>query len=278
MYEPAFLPTPNRTSALLPTLRFLLTHNKTEIQSTENTVLPIGIHNCYELFVCDSTPVTFLVNNKLYRATEGTALLIKPGDIHACIFHRSCSHSFYSLWIDAEPCSPFVRLLDGISENPIRTFDREDTRTLQTLLSKLDQSTPDDCADLETATILLEIISLLKDGKPDEEAPVALPAPLQAILDDVNENFAKIHHVHELAQSHSVSITTLNRWFRHDLRVSPHDLLESKKLAHSMRLLSAGESVTDACAHSGFSECSHFIRRFKAKFNTTPFKFRQRAD
>ena len=278
MYEPAYLPNPDRENEFLPGLRFLLNHYKPDVQVEENSSEPIMIHNCYELFVCGSTPVSFLVNQKLYHVSEGNALLIKPGDAHACLFRQSCPHSFFCLWIDADQNPPFARLLDSLSEKPLFAFDREDTRILHSLLIKLKHPTHDDCQSVEAAKILFEIVSLLDGGKMPKRAIANLPSPLQAILTDINEHFVKIHHVQKLAQAHSISITTLNRWFRQDLHVSPHDLLESKKLAHAMALLSAGESVTDACTRSGFTECSHFIRRFKMKLGTTPLKFRQCAD
>ena len=110
MYDLFHFPTPDRENAFLPGLRFLLKHYTPDIRVEENASLPIMVHNCYELFVCDSTPVSFLVNHRLYRVSEGTSLLIKPGDAHACMFRQSCPHSFFCLWIDAEQNSPFAIL------------------------------------------------------------------------------------------------------------------------------------------------------------------------
>ena len=53
--------------------------------------------------------------------------------------------------------------------------------------------------------------------------------------------------------------------------------IETKKLAHAVRLLSEGKTVSYASAESGFADCSHFIVLFKRKFGKTPLQFKRSA-
>ena len=62
--------------------------------------------------------------------------------------------------------------------------------------------------------------------------------------------------------------------FRKYLKTSPKSYLETKRLAYSRILLRQGKSVVDACAESGFSDYSNYIRLFKRRFGITPNKYR----
>ena len=101
---------------------------------------------------------------------------------------------------------------------------------------------------------------------------------LQDILNDIHINFAEIHHINQLTDRYFVSHATLSRWFRKYLHTSPREYLESKKLAHAVKLLDSGATVTEACINSGFPCCSHFIGLFKKKFGETPLKYKKRNE
>ena len=124
---------------------------------------------------------------------------------------------------------------------------------------------------------LLQILLLFRETNTRKrEAEVLLPETLQRIMDDIRENFAEIGTVNRILQSHFVSSSTLTRWFRTYLHTSPREYLESQKFSCALELLREGASVTDACMRSGFSDCAHFIARFKKKFGETPLQYKKR--
>ena len=275
MYEPTSPPILERKNAVLPNLKIDFKHVAKVIDSGNDDVEIAHIHNCYEIFFNDTTPVSFLVNNKLYPVAMGDVILSGVNDVHVCIFHTACKHSYFCLWIEAEPETPIAKALDQASKMPHLTFNRDTASALRTLFFRLKRLYGKKDRDIETAATLLQILSLFDARKSENARTATVPAQLQDILDDVNERFAEIHHVNDISDVHFVSTATLNRWFKRYLHISPREFLESKKLSYAASLLSAGESVTDACTHAGFAECSHFIRRFKMKFGVTPLKYRQ---
>jgi AraC-like DNA-binding protein len=129
--------------------------------------------------------------------------------------------------------------------------------------------------ELERTAYLLELLLLLQKSSFSKSEAPHMPADLRMILADINENFTHIHSVGELLDTYFISPATLNRWFRKHLQISPHEYIESKKLAYASRLLREDNSVTDACLRAGFSDCSHFISLFKRKFGETPLQYKK---
>ena len=72
-----------------------------------------------------------------------------------------------------------------------------------------------------------------------------------------------------------ISITTLERYFKKYLSMTPKRYLEDRKLSQACMLLRQNYSVTDACYESGFDDYSHFIAIFKKNFGITPLKYKK---
>ena len=102
-----------------------------------------------------------------------------------------------------------------------------------------------------------------------------IPANVRQILDYINKNYTAIRSVNDIAEECFVSISTMERYFKKYLSMTPRRYLEDKKLQKSCMLLRQGYSVTDACFESGFDDYSHFITVFKKKFGTTPLKYKK---
>lgn len=81
--------------------------------------------------------------------------------------------------------------------------------------------------------------------------------------------------VSALAARLKVSPRTLERRFDAALNVTPFEAGKRIRLAHAERLLQRTQrSVTQIAQDTGFSDVSHFIRVFKAAYNTTPESWR----
>lgn len=276
MYEPIYPPTLTEKSDLIPGLRFSLCHYEKLITLGDESIEPAHIHDCFEIFFNLGNDVSFLVNNKLYPVCRGDAIISGSNDIHVCIYQKTCVHTYFCLWIDAEEGSSIAKALKETSKNPLLSYDAETREMLQTILFSLNTCIQAENEDLNKTALLLQLITLLSKRQSHDAAFSAIPEPLQKILDDINDNFAEIRYVNDILEHHFISSATLNRWFKRYIHLSPREFLESKKLSHAASLLASGKSVTDACMQSGFSECSYFIGRFKKKFGETPYKYKQR--
>ncbi|MBQ8408185.1 MAG: helix-turn-helix domain-containing protein [Clostridia bacterium] len=276
MYEPTYPPQLSQKSELIPNLHFSLRYYNEFVTLGDESIEPAHIHDCFEIFFNLGNDVSFLVNNKLYPVGRGDAVISKINDIHVCIYQKSCLHTYFCLWIDAEDTAPIKNILNKIAIEPLLTFDDETKELIRNVLFSLDASCKDDELELMKNALLLQLLTLFDKRQNAISDFAYIPEPLQRILDDINDNFAEIRHVNDILDHHFVSSATLNRWFRRYIHLSPREFLESKKLSHAASLLASGKSVTEACMRSGFSECSYFIGRFKKKFGETPLKYKQR--
>ena len=81
--------------------------------------------------------------------------------------------------------------------------------------------------------------------------------------------------VKDIADAAYVSVSTLERYFEKNLRLSPSEYLKKRRLSHAAELLKNGTSVTDACHFSGFADCSKFIQLFRKHYGVTPLKWKK---
>ena len=233
------------------------------------------IHDYYEIYFNLQGDVSFWVNNRLYSIKSGDMIVTRPGDVHLCIYHSPALHEHFCLWMDFEPDSAVLEYLSGFFTSNYYSFGSGAAR-IRELFSHLYEQSRGGGVFLQTVT-LLEIFAFLGEKAQLHSAPspAMMPAPLQEILNDINDNFAEFRHVGDIIGRHYISQATMNRWFRKYLNISPREFLEAKKLSYAKALLESGHTVTEACMLSGFSDCSHFISVFKGKFGETPFKYKQ---
>ena len=258
-------------------VRFELSHAKEFFNPGKDVVNPPHIHNCVELFLNISSDASFLVNNRLYPLLYGDVILSKPNDIHVCLFNKSYTHEHFCLWIDEDAPGTLFPFLHEQNSSALFRFEEERRQQLIDLFFELHRLCENAGSVLEKTACFLKILSFFEHPAVPQRQETQMPDTLQLILDDIHENFAEIHHVNQLTDKYFVSHATLSRWFREHLHTSPREYLESKKLAHAVKLLSNGETVTEACMQAGFPCCSHFIVLFKKKFGETPLKYKKHA-
>ena len=267
----SFQPSLDNSLVPLDAMRFLLSHSTPQIcidaPSTDNT----HIHSYYEIYVNISGNVSFLVRNNIYPIQPGDAIITAPGDIHHCIYHSSCLHDHYCLWFDVPRTSCVAKLLE---EHDLFGLVRTNSACHDELIALLCKLHEDTNSDLEKLTAFLQLFQLLKDNRDTVSFPATnIPEILRDILKYIDQTYAEILQISEIAEHFHISISTLNRLFKKYVQLSPYAYLKNKKLAFAEKLLVKGYSVTEACFQTGFTDCSRFIKFFKERYGTTPLQY-----
>ena len=275
MPESTILLHPSRSCLSLTGLKFEISYVKNHFNPNTTNLTPPHIHNCLEIFLNVSSDASFLVNNCIYPLNYGDVILSMPNDIHVCLFNEAYMHEHFCLWIDFSERTELMELLFKKQKGPLIRLEQEQQAKLIELFFQLDRLCLNNENDLKKTVCLLQILSFLETASLPELPTTRMPPLLQKILDDIHINFSEIHHVNQLTERHFVSQATLSRWFRQYLHTSPREYLESKKLAHAVKLLTEGATVTESCLYAGFPCCSHFIALFKKKFGKTPFQYKK---
>jgi AraC-like DNA-binding protein len=109
------------------------------------------------------------------------------------------------------------------------------------------------------------------------DVPLQLPMPrdpralrLAGIL---QEQPADSRSVAVLARKAGASRRTVERLFLAETKMTVGEWRRRLRLLHAVRLLGAGESVTNASLDAGYSSTSAFIAAFKRAFGTTPGRY-----
>ena len=275
-YTPSYPPSLNQKTLNLSNIRFGITHANTLVDPKDSNIESTHIHDYPEFFFNISSDVSFLVDNRLYPVEKGEVIFSRANDVHFCVYNSKQYHEYYCLWLDADKDTLAKILPSSKSHPPLFSFNESKKNSIRSLLERLYLLCQTKNNEFEKTVCLLRLLSLFENSDSSQEIDDTIPQPLQKIIDDIHLNFAQIEHVNDLLKRHFVSPATLNRWFKKYIRISPREFLESKKLAHAAQLLVNGETVTEACFQSGFSDCSHFIVLFKKKFSETPLKYKQR--
>lgn len=232
------------------------------------------IHDSYEIYVNVSGDVAFLVNNSFYPLCKGDVVVTRPGDVHLCVYQSDARHECFCFWFQCPEDSPLIAFTMKSDFSSFIRYSEDTKRELLRLLHRL-KDTREAKREPAATAYLFRLLTLFAEGAQTELEHTVLPAELQGVLDYINSNFPQIRCVDDIVTATHISGSTLNRWFRAHLQLSPHKYVEALKLSHAQKLLLEGKSVTEACAGAGFSDCSRFIAVFKSKFGETPLKYRK---
>ena len=276
MYEPRYFPQLNSELLNINGVSYGIDYVDKYIDPKDPDKDPLHIHKQIEIFFNVDSDVSFLVNNHIYALLPGSAVMLKENNLHICLFNKAKRHSYFCLWIDGDFSAPLFLSLFGDDNSPIFTFDDGTFRRVVKQLGKLYELYKSEGSALEQTALLLSILSAMENNRHCVKNEPQLPSDFQAVLDDINCNFATMNSIGDIIKNHYMSQATLNRYFRKYINASPHEYLESQKLSYSAKLLSEGHSVTSACMSSGFSDCSRFIVVFKRRFNLTPMQYKRR--
>ena len=233
------------------------------------------IHDECEIYINLSGDVSFMVENRIYPILPGNIIITRPYEYHHCIYHSNKLHRHY--WIlfsskgNEEILDIFFKRKAG--EHNLLVLPVYNTEELISLCDRLCDNNENN--QIENYCIFFDILKLLK--KADKPTPVleTHPDDITFSLDYINKNLSESFTVKELAQKANVSLNTLERHFLKALNTSPRNYIKKKRLANILRLLSLGDTVTDACSKSGISDYSGFIKEFKSIYGITPLKYQK---
>ncbi len=258
---------------------FSINANKLNVTKTSPTRLSAPhIHDLCEIYVNITGNVSFMVEKNIYSIEPGDIIITKPYEYHHCIYHDDSDHLHY--WIMFSPHEN-PKLFDFFLERERGTGNhiRLTEERLENFLSLCERITRVNPAHRVSAVAaFFDIISCIARGHEKynvQDVNKNLPQNVNDILNYINKNYSSIKNINQIASTFHISITTLERYFKKHLSITPRRYLEDKKLTHACMLLRQNFSVTDACFESGFDDYSHFIMIFKNRFSTTPLKYKK---
>ena len=205
----------------------------------------------------------------------GTVLLLNPGEIHAPAPADSPGWSFRMFYLEEA-------LFRSMSLN----FSLQDLRFQQPFVqdSQLASSLFQLHLELEEAgdrlhfeSVLLSIFSQLAERHSEALSPSSQLKPDKARIDVAREyleaNYDQNLSLAELAAVSSLSASHFLRMFRDTVGLTPHAYLTQVRIEYATSLLRAGTPLVDVANRVGFTDQSHFTKKFKRIFGVTPGQY-----
>ncbi len=239
------------------------------------------IHEECEIYINVSGDVSFAVEGTVYPLVSGNAILTRPGEYHHCIYHSEKPHRHFWILFSCGGNEPLLDLFfqRPLGKNNLISFTSDQSKELFSVCFQL-AGLADSCADGEMSAaeryrLFFALLSLLQKGQVLDAPQSRENSSLVRAVNYINGHLGERLSVALLARECNTSVTTLERQFTQSLSITPTGYIQKKRLAYGARLLSQGESVTEAAAKSGFSDTSCFISRFKAVYKITPLQYKK---
>jgi AraC-like DNA-binding protein len=186
-------------------------------------------------------------------------------------------------------------------EHSVQMSGAVSMRTLY-LLPALSKALPKDCCTVNVPPLLRELIldavarRTLQRSIPSEArligvmldqiqalpaAPLQLPMPRDAraskVADLLKANPAEPASLDQIARRAGASPRTIERLFRSETNMGFAKWRQRLRLLHALRLLAAGEPVTNVALEAGYDSTSAFISMFRRELGTTPSRYHDKA-
>ena len=252
---------------------------------TANIAWKPHFHNGYEVIFVTSGEIEVIVNNKTYRASRGTIILISNHEHHA-IKVISEPYNRYYIIIYPQIADKLINnpLLISILKNRPASFihcmDISKHMELVTgLFQKLmkENTTKNQLSDDLIACYLKELLILiLRDNEtafPNMQKTIKME--IYEIQKYIDTHFAENIQIASLADQYYINLFYLSHSFKKLTGYSPKQYLLLTRMSYARELLITTDTsikvITDQC---GFNDVNNFIRVFKREYQMTPKQYR----
>ena len=93
---------------------------------------------------------------------------------------------------------------------------------------------------------------------------------IQRIKETISLNISNPLTLEQLAKSHNISISTLQRRFKYCCGTTVNEYIRALRLEYAKTAIIEGKSIGEAAYMAGYNHSSNFITAFKKQFNATP--------
>jgi len=228
-------------------------------------------HDAYELYYLEAGSREYFVEDKLFSVSAGEFVLIPPGKLHRtggahCVrtlvqFTRDFLEKIFTVRVAEQltECFCHVKIQPGAYQ-----------QRCQQLLKQLAEAAGETEFALPLAMLLQ---TLSKCGDPEIQYDQA-----SAIVAYINQNFATIENIDQIATVFYISKYHLCRVFKRAMQVTVIDYLNQVRLKNAAQLLTdTNKDIAEIAGQCGYHAVSYFSNLFKRSFGFSPSEYRKQA-
>lgn len=238
---------------------------------------PSHFHEHYVIGVVESGERALSCRGREYAIGEGSILLFRPGDSHACVQSDGGMLDYRGINIAKETMLDLAeeitgkRELPGFSENVIE--DEEAACHLRALHEMVMTGTGD--FGKEEALLFLLSYLIQNYGQPFESCIPECRQEIEKACEYMERHFAGRVYLDQICRYAGLSKSTLLRAFTKEKGVTPYRYLETIRINEAKKLLAEGVQPVETAVRTGFSDQSHFTNYFNRFIGLAPGAYRE---
>ena len=240
------------------------------------------MHEYYELIFYIKGNIEYLNEDTLISPSPNMVTWFKPGQMHTARLIEPSQYERYVLYFSTD----FFKFDDKLT--PLTDFIIHSTGTHMTLserkfaellelLKKADQiiKTEKPYGELVLKSILIEIFYILDSQEKKIQEGETLTEAMGEIKRYIDENYASITSISDIASHFFYSREHLSRKFMQSFNISVAHYLSRRRITESLPLLEK-MGVTEVAYAVGFHSQSAFINAFKKTLHCLPSEYKSK--
>ena len=235
-------------------------------------------HAHAEIFVHILGRMELFIENNVYSHSGNEIRLYAPWELHFGKYDFDQDMEWYQISISNDFLKSYPDLADRIVNREKGTKNVFVSKKHENILSLLEEIFIKSKGKLEKHYLfanVIKILCILNEPENNIQVNQGKNHALQEILEITNQNLPRIKTVEDISSLVHFSSSYIQRLFKSNLNITPHQYINMKKLSIAKDLLEKGYTINNACYDSGFSDYSNFITIFRKHFGTTPSRFQR---
>ncbi len=254
---------------------------------SEEKVMDMHIHDCYEIYYSISGGKQFLIDNRFYSIEPGDIFIINQYESHKLtqidkMVHERIIVSIHPEYIkrfstpetDLDAC--FSQRNENFSHKI--SLNKEQQKRFLYYINKITNANGFGHDIIEQAAfmeLMVLISNTLQTNTSHKPNTYAYNHQVDDILSYINRNISSPVTIEKLAGEFFLSESYICRIFKSATGTTINKYICARRISIAKSLLNEGFSVTEAYEKSGFNDYSNFYKAFTKAVGLSPKKYAQ---
>lgn len=258
----------------------------TTIDQTILGYIPLHWHEELQFVIVKNGKIELRILGKSFFISEGSGFFINSGIIHE-IYSRQANSTFIC-WnigisgVDEYLQTHFINPLTEEQMTPYLLLNSSNDvhnriiKIISDSFSKFDEAKPS-FELMITSNYLRCLYELINNIDFSNSVKIQVyDQRIKQILYYIHSHYESKITLDDLSKLIHLSKAETNRLFKKHTGKSPFTYILEYRLERSVELLvKTKSSITEIALETGFSSVSYYIKKFKLKYRTTPFRYRE---